>query len=162
MAALGRLAVRMSGLSLAEMRGLPSSWLHLVRSRSAGFHRAGFPWCGAEARGSWAVVVMAHGAVAPRPVGSSRTRGGTCVSSRGKSLSWLLWMVPSGCIEGAGWGAVGEAGPGLPRRARWLPRFCLPAVCSPAVTHSVWTWPAPCLSATEPVFSLLRGRPDFS
>ena len=38
-------------------------------------HRADFSCCGAEARGSWAAVAVAHGLFAPRHVGSSRTRG---------------------------------------------------------------------------------------
>lgn len=60
-------------------------WLHLVSCCEHVWafsgcdvwasHGADFSCCGAEARGSWAVVAVAHGLFAPRHVGSSRTTG---------------------------------------------------------------------------------------
>ena len=147
----------MCGLSLAVMSGLLIELTSLVaeqkreaRGRQSLWHTGCLP-----------LGMLALPGLGVEPVSLAFAGGFVTTEPRGKSLSWVFWVVPSGCKEEAGRGSRRGGGAGTAEEARWQLRFCLAAVCSPAV--------AACRRGPHPVFLprsqfsvYWRGRPDFS
>lgn len=150
-------AVSMCGLSLAVMSGLLMELTSLVAEQKR------------EARG---LQLLWHTGCLPlgmldlpglrvEPVSPALADGFVTTEPRGKSLSWVFWVVPSGCEERAGQGSRRGGGAGTAEGARWRLRFCLAAVCSPAVT-ACGRGPHPVFLPGSQFSVYWRGRPDFS